>query len=258
MLLAYDDDGPGFVVVLLHGFPFNRAIWSAQRSSIGSMYRVIAPDLRGHGETAAPEGVYAMDDMAGDVIELLDALQIKEPVVLGGLSMGGYVALALMARYPERVRALMLMDTRATADSGDAARLREEQARKVEASGDTGQIAEALLPKLFSPASRQLHPERIAPVREMMVRTPARAVAGALRGMASRPDRTAELARITVPTLVLVGADDTITTPDESRKMAASLPNARLEIIPDAGHLAPLENPSATNAAILRFLAALP
>src|SRR3954465_3916849 len=102
MLLAFDDYGPGPVVVLLHGFPLNRSMWSAQESTVGSIYRVIAPDLRGHGETAAPVGVYTMDAMADDVVETLDALRITEPVVLGGLSMGGYVALALMARYPER------------------------------------------------------------------------------------------------------------------------------------------------------------
>src|SRR4051812_16873266 len=132
MLLAYDDDGPGPVVVLLHGFPLNRKIWSAQEASVGSIYRVIAPDLRGHGQSAAPAGVYTMDDMAGDVLELLDALQVDGPVVLGGLSMGGYVALSLLALAPERVRALMLIDTRASADTPEAARNREELARVVE------------------------------------------------------------------------------------------------------------------------------
>src|SRR4051812_26309620 len=102
MLLAYDDFGPGPVVVLLHGFPLNRKIWSAQETSVGSIYRVIAPDLRGHGASAAPEGIYTVEVMASDVLELLDALQIREPVVLGGLSMGGYVALALMDMAPER------------------------------------------------------------------------------------------------------------------------------------------------------------
>jgi pimeloyl-ACP methyl ester carboxylesterase len=258
MLLAYDDYGPGPVVVLLHGFPFNRAMWSVQESRVGSIYRVIAPDLRGHGETASPEGVYTMDDMAGDVIELLNVLGITEPVVLGGLSMGGYVALALVARHPERVRGLMLMDTRASADSSDAARNREDLARKVEATSDPGHVVEAMLPKLFSPTTRQQHPERINPIIDAMRRTPARALAGALRGMAARPDRTAELSKITVPTLVLVGADDIITPPDEARKMATAISHAELTIIPNAGHLPPVENPSATDEAILRFLASLP
>ena len=129
MLLTYDDDGPGPVVVLLHGFPLDRTIWHAQRTSIGSMYRVIAPDLRGFGHTAAPESGYTMDAMAGDVVELLDALQITEPIVLGGLSMGGYVALELYRRAPELVRGLALCDTRATPDGQAQRDAREAYAR---------------------------------------------------------------------------------------------------------------------------------
>lgn len=257
MLLAFDDNGPGPVVVLLHGFPLNRSMWSAQDSDIGSIYRVIAPDLRGHGETAAPDGIYTIDDMADDVLDLLNALQLREPIVLGGLSMGGYIALSLIARHPERVRALMLMDTRSGADSPEAALGREELAKKVEASRSAGPVVDAMMPKLFSPTTRSLHPEPMARVRRMMEKTPARAVAGALRGMAARPDRTSDLARIEVPTLVLVGADDTITPPEEARAMAEAIPGARLEIIPNAGHLAPLENAAASNAAILRFLSSL-
>jgi pimeloyl-ACP methyl ester carboxylesterase len=257
MLLAFDDYGPGPVVVLLHGFPLNRKMWSAEESSVGSTYRVIAPDLRGHGQTAAPDGVYTMDEMAGDVIETLNALQITEPIVLGGLSMGGYIALALIARYPERVRALMLMDTRAGADSPEAARNREDLARRVESTRSTDHVVEAMLPKLFSGKTRRTHPDRIERVVAMMRKTPGRGIVGALRGMAARPDRTAELAQIRVPTLVLVGVDDVATPPDESRKMAAAIPNAELAIIPDAGHLTPIENPSATDRAILGFLAGL-
>jgi len=254
MLLAYDDYGPGPVVVLLHGFPLNRSMWAEQVSEIGSMYRVIAPDLRGHGETAAPEGVYTIDDMADDVVELLDALQLWEPIVLGGLSMGGYVALSLVTRFPERVRALMLLDTRATSDSPEAAANREQLARKTESTGSTEPVIAAFLPKLLGEAKREGHPERVAAVREMMKRTPTRALAGALRGMAIRPDRSSELSQIKVPTLVLVGADDGITPPEEMRSLADQLPRARFVIIPDAGHLAPMENADATNKEILAFL----
>jgi pimeloyl-ACP methyl ester carboxylesterase len=258
MLLAYDDYGPGPVVVLLHGFPLNRKIWSAQETSVGSIYRVIAPDLRGHGESAAPAGVYTMDAMAGDVLELLEALQINEPVVLGGLSMGGYVALALMALAPARFRALMLMDTRAGADTPEASRSREELARVVETTGSTRHVVDAMLPKLFSEETRSRRADLIAPVRHGMERLSPRAVAGALRGMAQRPDRMSELASLTVPTLVLVGEHDAITPPDEARRMATAIPDAQLAIIPDAGHLAPLENPEAANEAILDFLGKLP
>lgn len=257
MLLAFDDYGPGPVVVLLHGFPLSRKMWGSQESSVGSTYRVIAPDLRGHGETAAPDGVYTMDAMADDVIELLDAMQLREPLVVGGLSMGGYVALSLVLRYPERVRGLMLMDTRATADTPEAAKNREDLARTVETSNSVGHVVDAMLPKLFAPKTAERRADRVEQVRAMMERTPARGVAGALRGLAARPDRTAALGQITVPTLVLVGAEDVITPPDEATKLVRGLPNAQLVVVPEAGHLAPLENPGAANTAILEFLAGL-
>ena len=131
MDLAYADEGPGPVVVLLHGFPLSRAMWDEQLAGLGSIYRVIAPDLRGLGESPVPEGVYTMDAMADDVVELLETLEIMGPVVVGGLSMGGYVALSLAARYPTRVRALMLMDTHAAADTPEAAQGREATAQAV-------------------------------------------------------------------------------------------------------------------------------
>jgi pimeloyl-ACP methyl ester carboxylesterase len=258
MLLAYDDYGPGPVVVLLHGFPLNRKVWSAQETSVGSIYRVIAPDLRGHGESAAPEGVYTMGVMADDVIELLDALQIDEPVVLAGLSMGGYVAMDLVARYPSRFRGLMLIDTRGTADTPEAAANREELARAVEASGSVRQVVDAMVPKLFSDETRARRADLIPPVREGMEKTKPRGVAGALRGMAQRPDRMADLATFALPTLIMVGAHDAITPVDESRTMAGVLPNAQLVVVPNAGHLSPLENPDVANAAILDFLGKLP
>src|SRR5438270_3134912 len=115
MLLAYEDQGLGPVVVLLHGFPLDHTMWESQLTTLGSLYRVITPDLRGHGKSAAPDGIYPVEDMADDVVELLDSLRITEPIVLGGLSMGGYVAMALAVRHPKRLRGLMLMDTKAGA-----------------------------------------------------------------------------------------------------------------------------------------------
>jgi pimeloyl-ACP methyl ester carboxylesterase len=254
MLLAFDDNGPGPVVVLLHGFPFDRSMWSAQVADVAATYRLITPDLRGFGETAAPEGVYTMEAMADDVIDLLNAMQLTEPVVLGGLSMGGYVALAAVAKYPDRFRALMLMDTKATADTPEAARAREELAATVEATASAQPVVEAMLPRLFSHLTYERRPQVLVPIRGVMARARPRAVAGALRGMAVRPDRTAALGSIRVPTLVLVGADDVITPPADSRAMADAIPGARLEVVPEAGHLAPVENPAAVNAAVLGFL----
>jgi pimeloyl-ACP methyl ester carboxylesterase len=191
------------------------------------------------------------------VIDLLDALNLREPVVLGGLSMGGYVALSAVVRYPDRFRALMLFDTRASADSPEAARNREALASQVEESGSTVAVVDGMLPKLFSPITRERRAQVIEAIHEEMVRITPRAVAGALRGMAARPDRSAELPRLTLPTLIMVGEDDVITPPAESRAMAQAIPNAQLKIIADAGHLAPVEEPVECNRAILAFLDAL-
>ena len=257
MRLAYADQGPGPVVVLLHGFPLSRAMWVEQLSGIGSTFRVIAPDLRGHGESPAPDGVYTMDEMADDVIELLETLHIREPIVLGGLSLGGYVALSLIVRYPQRVRGLMLMDTQAGADTPEAAQTREATARTVIEAGSAAPIVDPMLGRLFSKLTLEERPERVEPLRAVMEKTTARGIAGTLRGMAIRPDRRGDLASISVPTLVLVGEDDVITPPTVARSLAEAIPGARLEVIPKAGHMAPYENHSVANVVILRFLKSL-
>ncbi len=257
MLLDFDDDGPGPVVVLLHGFPLDRSIWAHQRASVGAIYRLITPDLRGHGRSAAPEGVYTIDAMADDVIETLDALQLTEPLILGGLSMGGYIALSIAERYPERLKGLILLNTRAAADTPEGAAKREEQAREIEGSGDVEPLVAAALPKLFAEATARDHPEVVRRLHAHMSRTPARAVVGALRGLATRPDRTAFLPKIAVPTLVIAGLEDAIVPIAEAREMAAAIPGSHLVAVPHAGHLTPLENHQATDAAILGFLESL-
>jgi pimeloyl-ACP methyl ester carboxylesterase len=229
-------------------------MWREQVAGIGSIYKVIAPDLRGHGDSPAPEGDYTIDEMADDVIELLDDLGLDVPVVVGGLSMGGYVALSLVARFPQRVRALMLMDTRAAGDSPEAAEKREELARAVLAAGNAGPAVEAMTPRLFARITQEQRPERVAPLRELMESNTARGIVGALRAMASRPDRRADLDAIRVPTLVIVGEDDVVTPPAEAQALADAISGSRLEVIPGAGHLAPYENPAIANSLILRFL----
>jgi pimeloyl-ACP methyl ester carboxylesterase len=229
-------------------------MWASQIAEIGKSYRVIAPDLRGHGDSPAPAGVYTMDEMADDIIELLDQLQIKEPVVVGGLSMGGYVALSLVLRHPERFCGLILIDSRAAADAPEAARVREETARAVVHEGSSRSMLETMVPRLFGKTTREKHPERIEPMLAVMERTTPQGIAGALRGMAVRPDRRGDLGKIKVPTLVMVGEEDVISPPAEAREMADLFPASRLEVIPNAGHLTPYENPQATNAAITRFL----
>lgn len=257
MRLAFTDQGAGPVVVLLHGFPLSRAMWTEQVKALSASHRVIAPDLRGHGESPAPDGAYTMESMADDVVELLDGLGINDSVALGGLSMGGYVSLALALKYPDRVRALMLLDTKAEADSPEAADAREKSAREVLEAGNPGSVVEAMVPKLFAEATIKGNPALVDSFRSLMNKTPAAGVAGALRGMAVRPDQTGRLGEIKVPSLVIVGEHDAITPPEGARNMAAALPASQFEVIPGAGHLSPRENPEAVNAVILKFLSGL-
>ena len=254
MRLHHSDDGPGPVVVLLHGFPLDHTMWNAQRGRIGSVYRLIGPDLRGHGQTPAPEGVYEVDAMADDVLETLDGLGLTGPIVLGGLSMGGYVALSIAARCPERLRGLLLINTRSAADTPETARIREGLAQIVESTGQIDQVVGTMLPKLLAPGTAEARPDLYAELGRVMKATSPRAIVGCLRGLANRPDRTPDLARMDVPTLVLAGDRDQLIPLDESKRMADALPHGHLVVVPDAGHLAPLEQPEATNAALLEFL----
>lgn len=257
MSLAYDDRGQGPVVVLLHGFPLDRTMWSGQVDDLSTSFRLILPDLPGHGGSPVAPGVVTMEAMADAVVGLLDELGLTGPVVLGGLSMGGYVALEALARHPGRFRALMLLDTRATPDTPEAAANREVLARKVEEAGYAQPVIDAMRPKLVSKTTQDRAPAIVEELVQVMARTPTAGIAGALRGMAVRPDRTADLVGSGLPTLILVGADDVITPPAEMQGLAAAVPGSRFATIPEAGHLAPREQPAACNREIRSFLGEL-
>lgn len=253
--LAWDDTGRGLAVVLLHAFPVNRRMWAAQARELSRRYRVITPDFRGHGESGLAEEDSTMERLADDVCGLLDELKL-ERVALGGLSMGGYAAFAFLGRYADRVGALILADTRAGADSEDGRKARHDSAALAEKEG-SGAIAERLLPKLLAATTPGRQPQVVRAVREMILSTPPAGIARALRGMAARPDSTPLLGTIRVPTLILVGEEDTLTPPVESEAMAKAIPGAALVRIPGAGHLSNLEQPAAFTRALADFLGAL-
>jgi pimeloyl-ACP methyl ester carboxylesterase len=255
--MAYDDEGSGPAILLLHGYPFNRSMWKEQTAALSEKYRVIAPDLRGLGETAVTGGPAAatMSDMARDVAALLDELGI-ERVTLGGLSMGGYVTLAFYRRFPLRVRALILADTKAQGDTEDARHNRESQAEKVMTDGMES-IADDFLKKVLTNATLSEKPEVVAHVREMILKTDPRGAAAALRGMAARHDQTDFLEEIIAPTLILVGSEDNLTPPADAELMRREIRGSRLEILQGASHLSNLEQPHEFNRALLDFLAAL-
>jgi 3-oxoadipate enol-lactonase len=254
--LAYSDSGLGQPVVLLvHGYPLNRSMWDPQLGSLRAAgARVIAPDLRGFGASdAGPRGALTMEQHADDLAALLAALQIHEPVVYCGLSMGGYVGLAFWRRHPERVRAFVFMDTRATADTEEGRQNRFALAERAEALGSPEPALETMLPRFFSPsmASGAL-PEQLA--TGMIRSSSARAVADGARGLAARPDSRDLLPTIDVPALVIVGEHDALTPPADSQLLAEGIPGARLVTIDQAGHMSNLENPEAVNSALLAFL----
>ena len=250
--LAYTDTGLGLPVVLLHGYPFNRSLWSEQVSALSNSCRVITPDLRGLGESDSRPGAATMNRMAEDVGQLLDHLRISQAVI-GGLSMGGYVALAFYKQFPSRVRALVLADTRAQADTEEAKQTRAQQAEKALSEGMAG-IADAMLPKLLTPETVSKRPEVVKRVRDMMLKTKPEGAAAALLGMAEREDQTELLSRVTSPTLILVGAEDAITPVADSEKMRDCIAGSRLVVIENAGHVSNLERTEQFNEALLKFL----
>ena len=252
--MAYTDTGIGSPVVLIHGYPFNRSLWSEQITALSNSYRVIAPDLRGFGETDPSAGPVTMNRMAQDVAELMDQLQIPQAVI-GGLSMGGYVALAFYKQFPSRVRCLILADTRAQADTEEAKQTRAQQAEKALSQGMAG-IADAMLPKLLTPDTVSKRPEIVKRVRDMMLKTKPEGAASALTGMAEREDQTPLLSQISAPTLILVGVEDAITPVADSEKMHRAIPNSRLIVLENAGHVSNLERTERFNDAFLEFLRA--
>jgi 3-oxoadipate enol-lactonase len=250
--MAYTDAGIGRPVVLIHGYPFNRTLWNEQVAALSNSYRVIAPDLRGFGESDASEGTVTMNQMAQDVALLLDHLGIARATI-AGLSMGGYVALAFYKQLPSRVRALVLADTRAQADSEEAKQTRAQQAEKALTEGMAG-IADAMLPKLLTPETVSKRPEVVKRVRDMMLKTKPEGAAAALRGMAERDDQTDLLQKISVPALILVGAEDAITPVADSEKMHHAIADSRLMVLQNAGHVSNLERTEQFNQALLDFL----
>jgi pimeloyl-ACP methyl ester carboxylesterase len=236
-------------LVLLHAFPLDASMWDGVLPGLRGLGRVLTVDLPGFGGSPLPAvGAPSLDVAADGVLAVLDAGG-HERAVLAGCSMGGYVALALAGRHPERVAGLALVDTKAEADGGPARDNRERIARTV--AGDTGTRAVLpMLDTLLGPVTRTDRPDIVAAVRGAMLRCSAEAVAWAQRAMAARADSTDLLPRLRVPAAVVVGEDDAVTGPDLARAMAAALPDAVLTVVPRSGHLSPLERPDAVAAAL--------
>lgn len=252
--LHYLDSGRGTPpVVLLHAFPVNAGMWDEQIAALAGRWRVVAPDLPGFGQSQpSPEGEASIDGWADLVAELLGSLGLG-PVVVGSLSMGGYVAFSLLRRHPHLVAALVLADTRAGADTPEVLQRRTDQQQKV-AEGKVADVLEAMLGTLLSEQTRAERPDVVERARALMASTPPGTIVAALEAMKHRTDATRELGGIGVPVLVLVGEHDGPAPPSVAREMAEAVPNGRLEVLPGAGHLSNLEAPEAFNRALESFL----
>ena len=256
--LAYIDRGHGTPVLLLHGFPLDHTMWSSQIEALSQHSRVLAPDLRGFGQSPLgevdPQRGISMEQYSDEMSEFLDALKITEPIILVGFSMGGYIAWPFVRKYRNRLRALIQCDTRAVADTEEGRAGRIKMADKV-AEWGSERVAEMMGPKLFSARALVTRPELMAEVRRVVKNTSPAAIAAAQRGMAVRPDVTPMLPTIALPTLILVGDSDAISTQTEMQSIAAAIPNAEFVVIPNSGHMTTMEQPAAVNDALGKFIA---
>lgn len=251
--LAYRDEGDGPPLVLLHAFPLSAAMWDEHRGPLSAHCRVLTPDLRGFGRSELGNDEPSLAAAADDVVALLDRLDLDR-VILGGLSMGGYVAMMLLRRHADRISGLILADTKAGADPEQARANRERIARAVLADPDSTVLADDVLPTLVGPTTIEQRPSVYQRVRAMVQAAPAEGVAWAQRAMAGRPDSFDVLRGAQVPALVAVGAEDALSPEPDARAIAAALPNATLVIIPAVGHLSAVEDPDSFNAAVVDFL----
>ena len=250
--LFYTVMGEGPPVVLLHPFPANHKVWLPAAELLAGRYRLILPDLRGHGQSTPGAGPATMQKHAADLVRLSDACGVGK-AVFAGVSIGGYVLFELWRRHRERVSGLILCDTRAGADTDEGRASRLKSAEDVEKQGPVPFI-DSMIPKLLGDTTRTTRPDLVERARKMMLEMSAAGIAAVQRGMAARPDSVADLKTINVPTLVMVGAEDTLTPLSEAEFMQRNIAGSRLEVVPRAGHYAVFEQHEAAGKAVRGFL----
>ncbi|GLY76201.1 alpha/beta fold hydrolase [Actinoallomurus iriomotensis] len=257
--IAYDDHNPEGAeppLVLVHGHPFDRSMWAPQvRHVARDGRRVIVPDLRGYGRSGVVPGKTPLRTFAQDIAGLLDHLGVAE-IVLGGLSMGGQIVMEFHRLFPDRLRGLVLADTTPQAETDEGRRVRDAMADRLLREG-MGGYADEVLAKMVAPASIRRFPAVAEHVLAMMRATSPDGAAAALRGRAERPDYVASLARVRVPTLIVVGGDDEFTPIGDARLMHRIIPGSTLAVIEGAAHMPNLERPAEFNEALGKFLASI-
>ena len=249
--LFYTDQGEGVPLVFIHAFPLSSAMWEPQIKQFSQNYRVVAIDLRGHGESDASLWNFTLDDYAEDIHALLTHLNIKQAVFIG-LSMGGYTLFSLYRKFPELVKAMVLADTRAQADTEEAKAGRFAMAQTAYQQGPEA-IAEMMTPKILAPSTIEHRKDIVDRIRNIVLKNKASGIIVDLMAMAHRPDSTTLLSQVSCPTLIIVGDQDVATPPPEAQYMKDRIPDSTLVTIPQAGHMSNLEQPVAFNRALSEF-----
>ena len=251
--ICYDDLGTGLLpVIFIHGFPFNRSSWQPQLDVLQHQYRVIAFDNRGFGQTEAGDEKLTVTLMANDLIRLMDSLQIEKAVVCG-LSMGGYITLNAVTRFPDRFAGLVLCDTQCVSDTPEGMKKRYETAEGISKGGQE-KFAEGFIQKLFAQDTLQSNEELKARVKKMIMATSAPTLVAALDALAQRTETCTELKNVVKPALIVCGEEDGITPPAQSEMMHKNLSASEYFVIPKAGHLSNLEQPALFNELLQNFL----
>ncbi|MHB1146094.1 MAG: alpha/beta fold hydrolase [Lutibacter sp.] len=254
ILVCYNDEGPekAPVIILIHGFPLNKSMWNSQVEALKGSFRVIAYDIRGHGNTDIGAIDFSIDLFVNDLLGFMDALKIEKTIICG-LSMGGYIALNAIECYSTRFSALILSDTNCTADSPEAIEKRMNTIESIKENG-VDKLADDLIPNLFAPESFKTNSEEIVAVKEMIVTTSKQSLYNSLHALANRKETCSKLSSIKVPVLILVGEEDKITPIEAARTMNVKIRDANLQIIPHSGHLSNLENPYEFNMQLKKFV----
>jgi pimeloyl-ACP methyl ester carboxylesterase len=251
--IAYDDRGQGIPLVLIHGFPLNRNIWQAQLEGLSDHARVIALDLPGFGESPAVNVTTEVSTYADDIREFLDKLGVTEPAIIAGHSMGGYVAMAYLRNYPDHVRALILTNTKATADTLEGKAGRDKNINLAK-EGGAAAIAGVMLPKVIAPQLAASNPALVEQVKQIMLTATVPGIIAALGAMRDRPDSVGTLLEFSQPMLIVAGADDPLMSAADQVTMDEAARNSDLVTVPNSAHLTPMEQPAAFNHAVKEFL----
>jgi 3-oxoadipate enol-lactonase len=252
--ISYNDQGPDDapVIIFIHGFPFNKTMWRQQVEALKGSYRTIAYDVRGHGNSETGNEKFSIDLFASDLIGLMDELNL-DTAILCGLSMGGYIALNAVEKYPERFEAIILSNTQCTADTPEGI---EKRMKTIQSIKETGveKYAEESIKNLFLPVSFSVKQKAVAAVKQMIINTSQQSLCSTLQALADRKETCSNLDEINIPVLIMVGREDKITPPPTARMMHEKIHNSLMYVLDHAGHLANIENQYEFNYQIRSFV----